>query len=167
MKKNILRFMVAMALVSVLYACGASQTAAEKAARTTELKEAIEARRFTFNATYVYPTGFKSRYLTPSYDVKVSPDTLTVYLPYYGRAYSAPIDPGEGGIKFSSTDFSYEMEEGKKAGNWQIRIRTNDTPRQTILFFDIWENAKARLDVTHPDRQPISFQGDIVIPEKL
>ena len=93
--------------------------------------------------------------------MKVNPDTVRAYLPYYGRAYVAPMNPSEGGIKFTSTDFDYQVAPGKRKGNWQVNIRTRDTGREIFLYFDIWENGTARLNVTDTNRQPISFQGDL------
>lgn len=147
--------------VFIFASCGASQSAAEKEAKAIEIRDAVEAFDFQFNATYAYPTGYRSMYLSPYYDVKVSPDTVEAYLPYYGRAYRAPMDPREGGIKFTSTDFDYQVSPGKRNGNWQAMIKMNDTQREIIFYFDIWENGTARLDVRDMDRQPISFQGNI------
>lgn len=149
--------------VMLFSACGTAQTAAEKEARAADIRNAVEASDFVFKATYAYPTGFRSLYLSPFYDVKVSPDTIRAYLPYYGRAYTAPMDPREGGIRFTSTDFVYEVNPGRRDENWQVRIRTRDTSREILLSFDIWENGTARLDVTDPNRQPISFQGDLEV----
>ena len=59
-----------------------------------------------FNPTtdvYKRQTGYRSIYLSPYYYLKVSKDTVVAYLPYFGRAYTAPADPTEGGIKFTST----------------------------------------------------------------
>lgn len=147
--------------VLLLTACGTAQTAAEKEAKTLEIRNAVEAFDFKFSASYAYPTGYRSIYLSPYYDVKVSPDTVNAYLPYYGRAYTAPMDPREGGIKFVSTDFEYQTQPGRRAGNWLVTIRINDANRPIMLHFDIWENGSARLDVTDQHRQPISFQGDV------
>jgi len=83
-----------------LWACGSTQTAAEKERLAAEIEDAVAMSDFTFKATYAYPTGYSSLYLSPYYDVKVSPDTVKVYLPYYGRAYRAPMDPREGGFQF-------------------------------------------------------------------
>lgn len=145
-----------------LTGCGITQSAAEKEAKAAEINRMVNDFDFRFNATYAYPTGgFRSVYLSPYYDVKVSPDTVQAYLPYYGRAYQAPMDPREGGIKFTSTDFEYQIREGKRPGNWLIAIQINDANRLIMLYFDLWENGTARLDVTDQNRQPISFQGDV------
>lgn len=157
MKKG---FYLLMAVL-LLAACGTTQSAAEKEAKAAEIRNAVETFDFQFNATYAYPTGYRSIYLSPYYDVKVSPDTVQSYLPYYGRAYRAPMDPSEGGIKFTSTDYEYQVSPGKRNGNWLVTIKMNDTKREVMFYFDIWENGTARLDVRDMDRQPISFQGDV------
>ncbi|MDO5523267.1 MAG: DUF4251 domain-containing protein [Bacteroidia bacterium] len=161
MRQLTLHLLIVMSVVLGLTTCGTAQSAAEKEAVAAEIQQRMNDFDFTFKATYAYPTGFRSMYLSPFYDVKVSPDTVRAYLPYYGRAYVAPMDPREGGIKFTSTNFDYQVEPGRKKGNWQVNIRTNDTGREIFLFFDIWENGTARLNVTDTNRQPISFQGDV------
>lgn len=144
-----------------LASCGSAQNAAQKEAAAAKIRQQIQDFDFTFNATYAYPMGYKSIYLSPYYTVKVSQDTVKAYLPYYGRAYVAPMDPSRGGINFTSTKFDYRVKEGKKDGNWQVEIKTKDTDREILLNFDIWDNGSAKLDVTDPNRQPISFQGNI------
>ncbi|MPM57781.1 hypothetical protein SDC9_104604 [bioreactor metagenome] len=162
MKQSTLYLFIVFSVAFGLMTCGTAQTVTEKEAVANEVDQRVNGSDFTFKATYAYPTGFKSMYLSPYYDVKVSPDTVRAYLPYYGRAYVAPMNPAEGGIKFISTDFDYQVNPGKKKGNWQVNIRTKDTGREIFLYFDIWQNGTARLQVTDTNRQPISFQGDIV-----
>lgn len=146
--------------------CGSTQSTAEKQELAQKVRTKIEDADFTFKANYAFPTGYKSIFLSPYYDVKVSPDTIVAYLPYYGRAYSAPMDPTEGGIKFTSTDFDYQVKAGKKNGNWLVDIRFNDVKREVSFFFDIWENGTARLSVSDTNRQSISFNGDIEVEKK-
>lgn len=166
MKQSALNLLIVLSVAIGLTMCGTAQTAAEKEAVAYEVNQRVNDFDFTFKATYAYPTGFRSIYLSPYYDVKVNPDTVRAYLPYYGRAYVAPMDPSKGGIKFTSTDFDYKVEPGRKKGNWQVSIRTRDTEREIFFFFDIWENGTARLNVTDTNRQPISFQGDIETGKK-
>lgn len=142
-------------------ACGGTQTVVEKEKQAADVRNAVEIPDFTFKATYAHPTGYKSIYLSPYYDVKVSPDTVIAYLPFYGRAYRAPMNPSEGGYRFTSTDFEYRANEGKKKGSWDVEITLLDLNRPVTFRFDIWENGTARLSVTDVDRQPISFQGDL------
>ncbi|WP_298645726.1 DUF4251 domain-containing protein [uncultured Proteiniphilum sp.] len=167
MKKSALFGFAALLSVLAFYACGSTQTAAEKEKLAADVRNAVEMSGFTFRATYAYPTGYKSIYLSPYYDVRVSPDTVKAYLPYYGRAYRAPMDSREGGYRFTSTDFEYQVDnEGNKKGNWSVMITIRDLDRPVTFRFDIWENGSARLDVNDVDRQPISFQGDLAFKEE-
>lgn len=147
--------------VIIVTACGTTQTAAEKEAKAKEIRSAVEEFRFTFSANYAHPTGYRAVYLSPHYDVQVSPDTVNAYLPFYGRAYRAPMNPDEGGYRFTSTDFEYKILPGKKASNHLVEIKINDQHRELRFYFDVWENGIARLDVNDVDRQPISFQGEV------
>ena len=159
--KNRLVALAFIILNVLLLSCGVSHTSAEKAKKAELLNEQVSNLIFNFKATYAYPQNFSSIYLSPYYDVKVSPDTVVAYLPFYGRAYSAPMNSSEGGIKFTSTKFEYDIQKGKKAGNWLVTIHTKDTQRPFTLYFDLWENGTARLNVHDTDRQSISFSGDI------
>lgn len=150
----------------LFFGCGASQSATEKAKQAQFLSEQIESFNFEFVATYAYPQNFRPINLSSPYDVKVSSDTVQAYLPYYGRAFSAPMDPSEGGIKFTSTDFKYEIEKGRKAGNWIIKIITADTNRPFELNFNLWDNGIGSLNVQDRDRQSISFQGSVEAQKK-
>ena len=165
-KTNYLLLLLSATCLMLNVSCASTQASAEKQAQALEIRKKVENGDFTFKATYAYPTGFRSMYLSPYYDVKVKPDTVVAYLPYYGRAYSAPMDPTEGGIKFTSTDFDYNVKPGKKNGNWLVDIRFNDTKREILFFFDIWENGTTRLNVTDTNRQSISFNGNIEVNDK-
>ena len=161
MRKVIYSLSICIAVFFFLSNCGSSQSAAQKEAVAQAIQQKINDFRFTFNATYAYPTGYRSMYLSPYYNLKISKDTVEAYLPYYGRAYTAPMDPSEGGIKFTSTNFDYNVSDGKRKGSWHIEIKPKDMQRDLSLSLDVWENGSARLNVNSTDRQPISFQGDI------
>jgi hypothetical protein len=109
------------------------------------------------------PMSGRIRQLTSDYDLKVSRKALESYLPYFGRAYEAPIDPSEGGIKFVSKDFDYKASE-KKKGGWEILIKPRDTRDIQQLQFNISENGNAVLQVSLNSKQPITFNGYITAP---
>lgn len=131
-----------------------------------ELRESLAQPSFRFEANYVYPVGFRPIYLSPRYDVEVSSDTLKVFLPYFGRAYRAPMDPREGGFNITSTNFTYRYGPGNRPGNWFAHISIEDLDRPVTLSFDIWENGSTNLIVHDFNRQTISFRGDTSSREK-
>ncbi len=125
----------------------------------SDIKDMVDSHRFTFVAESVNPNRGRFRTLTSRYDVRVSSDSLVSYLPYFGRAYTAPIDPSEGGIHFTSTDFSYDVtNNGSDKWNLLIKPKSQDV-RQ--LNFTIFGNGSATLSVTSNSREPISFNGHL------
>ncbi len=167
MKHSIrLTIITLIALSTFLISCGTTQSAIEKDEKARLLDNQIANLDFKFVAKYAYPQHYQAIYLSSVYDVTVSPDTVKSYLPYYGRAYRAPMNSSEGGIKFESIDFESETKKGKKDGEWLVTIKTKDTPPPFTLHFHLWSNGTAQLNVNDPDRQSITFQGFLEVPKK-
>lgn len=123
------------------------------------VRELIENKRFVFRVQTVQPMQpSPNRQITSDYDLKVSPDTVISFLPYFGRAYVAPIDPSKGGIRFTSAKFEYTSRERKKGG-WEILIKPQDTQEARQMSLTVSENGYANLQVVGNNRQPISFGG--------
>lgn len=137
-----------------------------KAAHVAEIKGLIESQNFVFDANFVNPSRGSGRSLTSEYDLTVTKDTIIAYLPYFGRAYTAPpYGSIEGGIKFTNTHFTYAMKPGKKSG-WAITIKpTNknisDWRDVQSMYLTISEDGYASLQVISSNREPISFNGTI------
>ena len=87
---------------------------APKGDKKNAVKSMVDSKDYVFKADYVIPMRGTSRSLTSDYDLAVSKDTVKAYLPFFGRAYTAPMDPTQGGIKFTSTDFDYQTKEKKE-----------------------------------------------------
>ena len=123
-------------------------------------KRLVEEKTFIFKAQTVSPFRGGVRQLnTNEYDVIVVGDSLIAFLPYFGRAFTAPIN-SEGGIKFTSTTSTYNIKRKKK--RWEVEIQPGDVHDVQQLYFDVYDNGRATLRVTSFNRQPITFQGFIV-----
>jgi hypothetical protein len=136
----------------------------KKTSRQILLKNSVDSQEYIFRAQTALPMGGGSRQLTSDYDLKISKGSIVSYLPYYGRAYTAPMDLKGGGIEFTSKDFSYTVAPGKKGG-WEIQVKPGDVRDVQQLSLRISENGYASLSVISTSRQPISFNG-IVTPLK-
>jgi hypothetical protein len=121
------------------------------------LQKAIQSKHYIFKAQSALPMRGGMRQLTSEYDLKVEGDTLTAYLPYFGRAYIAPIDPGKGGIQFTSGENNYNSRI--KKNSWEITILPKNIQEVRQLFLTIAPNGNARLQVISNNRDPISFNG--------
>lgn len=147
-------------LVSVLFfGCKTSEKLSKEEV-ITRITEKVENRNYTFVAQRAFPMGGRSINITYNYSLKVSNDTITAYLPYFGRAYTAPMSSDDNGIKFTSTDFEYSTSE-KNKGMWDIRIKTNDNQKRYQLSLSIGEKGDATLNVQDTHRQAITFYGQI------
>jgi hypothetical protein len=94
----------------------------------------------------------------PYYEVKVTPDSISVFLPYYGRSFSAPSNPNEGGVKFNTKKFEYKSVKGKKRG-WNITINPSDTNEGYRMNLSIGESGYATLNINSNNKQAISYNG--------
>lgn len=115
---------------------------------------------YIFQAQTALPQQGRILQLTPEFDLTVTPDTLISYLPYFGRAFVAPINPSEGGIKFTSVDFTYR-EVKKKKKRWEITIEPRDAGSVQQLFLTVFDNGSASLRVNDRNRQGITFNGRV------
>lgn len=123
-----------------------------------DVKNMVDNRSFIFIPNRVYPLRGKSHILTTEYDVTLKNDSLVSYLPYFGRAYQAPLNPTEGGIQFTSTNFSYVVNPNNKKG-WDVIIKPKDFQEVQQFYFRIFENGIATLNVISTYKDPISFNG--------
>lgn len=156
---RILHTISVLTLVCSAMACSTAQPAASGSG--DDIKAIVPARTYVFRAQSVLPMSGRTRQVTgDGYELIVSKDTVNSYLPYFGRAYSAPIDPSRGGVEFISTNFEYN-EAPRKDGGWEITIKPRDNRDVQQMFLSVSENGYASLQVTSNNRSPISYNGII------
>jgi len=155
---------IAFAMVWALIALGSLQAQetkkSKKAVLQEKIKNLVDSQTFDFIAETALPISGRSRHLTAGYFLKVRKDSIIAELPYYGKAYEAPMNPSEVGIQFTSVKFVYELTNVKKGG-WDIKIKPQDASGTQELFLQISSDGYASLQVTSTKRQLISFNGQI------
>lgn len=170
-KLKMKKFTKLMAVSVLVLSCLQTATAQEaktqkKAAKAEAIKKMIDSANYVFEANYVIPLRGGSKQLTSDYDFKVSKDTITAFLPYYGQAYVAPVsDPNEGGIKFTTANYSYTTK-ARKNGGWEILIKPKDRNISDwrdvqSLMLTVSANGYASLQVLSSNRDAITFDGTI------
>lgn len=121
-------------------------------------KRIVEEKNFVFVAQQALPARGRAVPLTGGYDFTVSGDSAIAYLPFFGRAFTAPYG-GEGGIQFTSTSFTYEVVE--KKNRWEITIRPNDASNIQQIYIDVSSSGYANMRITSVNRTPMAFTGYI------
>lgn len=144
--------------------CKTKELTPEQQQKAVEYANKIENQNFTYHANRAQPMSGRSVNLSSNYYLKVSKDTITVNLPYYGRSYVAPVDPSDISIHFTSTHFLYSMNK-KNDGTYEIKIEPHDiTNRQNkgiTFLLRISKNGYGTLDALPVNRQNISYYGTV------
>ena len=127
-------------------------------ASTEGIAQAIANDNWIFIADRALPQRGRTRNLTGQYEVRCSKDTIVSYLPYFGRAYSAPVLETTSPLDFKSTDFTISKAQNDK-GRWNISVRPKDYREVQSFDFTLFDNGSAQLNVQLTNRSPISFNG--------
>lgn len=122
------------------------------------IEDMIRNHSFIFVAERMNPLRGRSRILTSSYDVRVKNDSLVSFLPYFGRAYTAPIDPTKVGTQFTSTNFTYQVN-AEKNDRWRVSLIPKDVSSIQELLFTIFDNGTTSLSITSTSKDHISYEG--------
>ncbi|WP_167019138.1 DUF4251 domain-containing protein [Chitinophaga sp. Cy-1792] len=135
------------------------ETRAEKeAAKQAAVKSWLDAQQYVFVPQSALPMSGRTVQLSGEYSFSVTKDSLESYLPYYGRAYTAPMDVTKSPLTFKSKQFGYKVEERKKGG-WDITITVKDQREIATVFMTMGTDGYGSLQVTSNNRQPINFNG--------
>jgi len=150
--------LIVMAISTFANLLKAQDATTDNPDKETNIQTMIDDHRFVFTAQSAHPTRGQVMQLNGQYDLKISPDTVRGYLPYFGRAYSAPVDGRGGGIDFVSKDFHYR-QKNRKRGGWEISVKPKDINDIREVFLTIFENGSASLRVFSNNREVISYNG--------
>lgn len=169
--KTILKSITVLLTLVFLSSCST-----QNISNSPAVAELLEKGEFTFMAERANPSnldvvnvmnsipgGSSSRILNldSGYTIEIRKDELQVTLPYFGRMYTASMDPSKNSYRFTSKDFSVKRSEGKK-GRSIFTIIANDQQNIGSINMEVFKNGKAYVSIDSNDRQPISYDGYIM-----
>lgn len=125
---------------------------------TAVVRNKIETKQYTFVAQSASPLRGRLVQLTSQYDLRIAGDSVISNLPYFGRAYSAPMN-NDAGLNFISASSAYTSKW--KKNRWEITIKPKDYRDVNEINLTVFNNGKASVRVSSNSRQPISFDGYI------
>jgi hypothetical protein len=133
--------------------------------KAEEINKLTEGRDLRFLAQFAHPMTGGSIHLTSEYTLDVVGDSLSAWLPYFGRAYSIEYGGRDGGIKFNASPEQIAWETEKQGKRVIMEVKTaGDVYR---LNLQITPAGYATLDVSSVNRQSIRFSGIVTRrPEK-
>jgi hypothetical protein len=124
------------------------------------LKSLIESKTYHFHALSAKTMKGRTSTFTGEYFLDVVGDSISVDLPYAGKSYSVSYGSTDLSILFNTTKFTYAIDTTKKGG-WEVTINPKNQPTATKIFMSIYDNGYCDMNVSSPNRQPISFYGNI------
>jgi hypothetical protein len=128
--------------------------------KKSSISSIIQSRNYGFSAISATTQRGKTIQLSYGYHLKVMNDSLSVYLPYYGRADNAGYQSSNDmGVEFNSNDFTYTADSTKKQG-WEITIKPNGV-KVMAIYMSISSNGYTTVRVNSKNRDPISYYGTI------
>lgn len=155
-KKNFGRFFFVSTIL--LASCSSAQ-------KTTVPQEpvatSIDSNRWSFTVQMVKPMEGMNREPNGTYSVIFKSNNLNVYLPYFGRAFSAAEVYGtsKSALDFVSKDFTVDKEQ--LGDRWRIVIKPKDQPQVQSMTFVFFANGSGSLDVIMTNRSPIGYSGTV------
>lgn len=110
------------------------------------------------------PMAGRSVNLTSPYSLEIHGDSILSYLPYFGRAYSAPYGGGEG-LTFKEVAAEKEQTSEKK-GSSEIKFRVKTKEDVYMFRVEVYPNGSVTINVTPVNKQAITFYGDVALDLK-
>lgn len=161
MKTKYIFYIICIFLAAILFfgCAGSANIKSNQALDSATVKNMIDSQSFVFIPQSVTPMGGRTRDLSAGFDIAISKDSVISYLPYFGRGYVAPLSPTDVDFDFTSTKFTYKLVAVSKG--WSISIKPKDQRNLQELYFRIFDNASATLNVISLDRSFVSYKGYI------
>ncbi len=158
--------LTAAMLALMLAACGTTGglSKAERAALVArQVDSLLSNRTFSVEVDWMRPLGGSPRHVNANYELTLNGDQLDSYLPYVGEAYRLPYGGSKGlNFKGTVTDFIMQMTTRNR-----YVIEFNVANDEDVFHYriDIFNNGKAVIDVIARDRDAISFDGMLKLPQ--
>lgn len=158
MKKQVIIMLATLTLAS----CATADKAARDERRrekAEKVAEAIESGRYRVSVRTAYPARGAAVQVTGDYGLEIGGDSVTVYLPYFGRGFTLPYGGGKG-LNFKAVTTGYGVKRMRR-DRTRVEFSTSndeDTYRFTV---DIFDNGQASVDVLPQQRSRISYAGEL------
>ena len=165
MKLSLKYLFICTVILCSINNCYAQKTKKERKAELADIvKKVLQSDDYFFSPSYANSSGGSFSVLS-TYYLKISKDSIAVYLPYYGLAQTSGSDVADGSIVFTWTSFDYTLTE-QKNGNWKIMIlpknkKIGDMKDAQSLTLMVSADGSASLQVLSTNRNPINFDGSI------
>lgn len=131
-----------------------------KVQKEKEMLEMLESGEFRFVARSAHSSLGNFNNLSTHYDIVFDSMRIKAFLPYYGRAYSAPYNE-EGGVKFDLKADKIEKRWDKKKKRYIVATEVSDQRDSYSIYMTASLSGYADVVINFRNRQMISYYGTL------
>lgn len=131
-----------------------------KLQKEREMLELLESGEFRFVARSARSSLGNFNNLSSNYDLVFDSLNIKAFLPYYGRAFSAPYN-NEGGVKFDLKADKIEKHWDKKKKRYMVATEVSDTRDSYSIHMAASLSGYADVQINFRNRELISYYGTI------
>jgi hypothetical protein len=144
----------------------------KKLAEQSEVKKAVESRRYVIKVNRLYTMGGGVMDMVASSNfIIVNGEITSISLGYIGRSYFIrPIS----GINLNGHTLEYKMQTDESKGSYKIQMAVKAGSDKFDVYLNIGDSGYCSISLTNPHIQSVSYSGTLVpltdtqkiIPEK-
>ncbi len=156
----------ALLVLAIVSSCNTAKTAQREKADQDSVATWWQQRQFVFHATNTQPMNGGSINLTYDYTFEMRNDSIIAWLPYFGRAFVAPTNNTDGGIKFATNNYTIK-DEKKEKKMYKMTILPKGLPAfqntkdVQQIYLSIGNTGYGTVQIQSLNQTPISFYGYI------
>jgi hypothetical protein len=161
--------MTCLALSLLLTACGVSSSTGDerksarqenKAAEFEQVASLIESGEYHYSVRSATPTGGKTIQITSDYQLAAKEGIYNAYLPFFGRAYTAPYGGG-GGIEFKGEPENLKVERNDSKYSITVSFEIEGENDRYNVHLEVSSGGYGTMVINSRNRASISYYGKI------
>lgn len=156
-------FLIVVSSIAIM-SCNSAKTAQRTKDNRDSISNWWQTKTFAFHATSAQPMSGNNVQLTTDYTFEMRNDSIVAWLPYFGRAFTAPTNPMDGGIKFATNNYNTKNESLKK-NVYKMTIVPKELPSfqntkdVQQIYLTVGVDGYGTLQIQSLNQTPISFYG--------
>ncbi len=126
-----------------------------------QVKAIVESSRFVILFDRANPSIGRSVMLSPLYEMRFDSTCVSVYLPYFGRSYTAPADPRKLAIELEDTEIQAQTSFNERKGYTIVFSSKTETNELITFYLKITLSGMSTLSINSSFRQSITYLGNL------
>lgn len=127
-----------------------------------EMVKLVESKNFIFIADRALPHGMQPVDLVANHNfTRITDSIANAEMPFFGRGYTAPLDPMEIGIKYNNVMYDLKIDKNEKKLSIQFRFNVKTNEDVYRVFLDIGYSGYTSMIVNSNNKSSIQYQGEV------